>query len=257
MTDLFPTVADLAESGYVFRIQDNGGASADRYTVVFSDGDYLALSAYPSHPSHGVSLWGENINPQFLADWQEEGEAVDLALGDLPAGLADHVRGRINEGWRDFLESLEAREPSAAAPLREKAERHQGLYDDGGKGIYVVGEGFAIRTDNSFPDNAAGDLGPFMTAREALARTLPDDSSLAGPEYGSTVDTGRLEPCEEVAAAVQALAHKVGAKDSGWTVRQVAYGVAGGENWCAVAPDGTESEAVADEAAAWALAESD
>ena len=40
---LFETGADLGE--YLFRITDNGGETADRYTVIFSDGDYLTMSA--------------------------------------------------------------------------------------------------------------------------------------------------------------------------------------------------------------------
>jgi hypothetical protein len=258
MADLFATVADLAKSGYVFRIQDNGAATADRYTVVFSDGDYLALSAFPSHPSYGVSLWGENLNPQTLADDVENGDAVDLALGDLPEGLADHIRARINEAWRDFLEAGEAGDPSAVAPDRETAQTYEGLHDQGGVGIYRAPDGFRVKDDNSYgaADPQAADPGPFATFREAFLNTLPQDYSLSGPEYHSPEEVARLDPSNEVAGAVAALAHKVGAMDSGWTVRQVAYGLPG-ERWLAVAPTGEESAEVDSEAKAWALADSD
>src|SRR5690606_32917328 len=57
---LFDSIEDLAKSGYVFRITDNGGTSIDRYTILFCDGDYLNVSAY------GHSSWGEGLDPLFL-----------------------------------------------------------------------------------------------------------------------------------------------------------------------------------------------
>ena len=41
---LFISLKELADSGYIFRITDNGGATLDRITVIFCDGDHLSLS---------------------------------------------------------------------------------------------------------------------------------------------------------------------------------------------------------------------
>lgn len=205
---LFETVEDLAQSGYVFRIMDNGGLSADRYTFVTSEGDYIAMSGAPSHPQ-GISQWGEDIDPQVLADWEEEGSAVDLAIGDLPQRIAEHVLYRINEAWCDFLEAIERREPSAVAPTRERAEVNEGISTSAGKGIYAAGAGFCIRYDG---DNAQDDPGPFLTAPGALRATLPQECCMTGPEYHSTVDVGRMVPDPEVAAKVAALEAKVDAQ---------------------------------------------
>jgi len=201
MLELFPSVAALAKSGYVFRILDNGGATADRYTVIFSDGDYLAMSGSPSHPQ-GVSLTGENIDLQGVCERVESGEEIDLALGDLPGGLAEHIRFRVNQGWEDFLEDVDENKPGAVARTRAEADPNEGLCDQGGVGIYAAGDGFCVRLDS---DDAREDRGPFMTAREALLATLPDQYSLAGEEYHSTVNVGRLEPDSEVLTKVAAL----------------------------------------------------
>ena len=77
MTNLFPTLADLAASGYVFRIVDNGGESADRYTFVTCDGDYLAMSGSPAHPC-GVSQSGECSGLQWLSDGVEDGSTENV-----------------------------------------------------------------------------------------------------------------------------------------------------------------------------------
>lgn len=198
MTNLFETVEELAASGYIFRIQDSGPTSIDRITVVFCDGDYLALSETGS----GFSQWGERIDPAVMAEWAENGEAVDLALGDLKPELREHILTRVNEAWRDFLEMVERRHPSAVAPTREKANENDGTYSSAGVGIYSAGEGYCLRLEGS---NAADDRGPYMLAREALAASFPDENALAGPEYHSPLDVASLEPTPGVAEAVAAM----------------------------------------------------
>jgi len=206
MKKVFESPSDMSE--YLFRIVDNGGSSADRYTVVFSDGSYLALSGSPSS-AHGVSLSGEDIDPQTLQDWVEEGKAVDLALGDLPPGLVQHILYRNNEGLEDFLESVEKREPHNVAPNREAAEVNEGVHDSLGKGIYWTEEGYRIRLDGDPED----DRGPYETAREAVLGSLPDQYSMSGPEYHSTVDLMRMEPDPDVLKAVAELEEK---RDAEW-----------------------------------------
>lgn len=212
--ELFPDLQALAESGYIFRITDNGGKTCDRYTVVLSDGDYLGMSGIPEHPQ-GFSQWGERIDLRFQHEQVEADTEVDLALGDLPDhynrpgySLAEHVRRRINEAWRDALQAIARGE---VAKTREDALVHYGLHDDGGKGIYFDGAGkYWVRTDNgdwklsqegSVED---ADFGPYDTAAEVLRATLPDEGTLSNDEC-STLDVRRLEPDPEVLAKVKAL----------------------------------------------------
>lgn len=211
MAVVFEKPSDLSE--YLFRIVDNGGSSADRYTVAFSDGSYLALSGSPTHPQ-GVSMSGEGLDPSVLQTWVEEGDSIDLALGDLPAGLVEHILFRNNEGLQDFLDQVEAKDPASVAKDRESAEINEGIHDSLGKGIYWSDEGYRIRLDGEPED----DRGPFDTAREAVLNSLPDQYACAGPEYHSTVDDlMRLEPSDEVKALVEALEAK---RDAEWSAQR-------------------------------------
>lgn len=204
MPQLFPNAASLA--GHLFRIMDNGGASADRYTVLFSDGDALCLSGSPSHPQ-GVSMWAEGMDPATCEEWAETGAAVDLGFFDLPEHIRAHVLARVNEAWRDCLESIEA---GGNVPTeRAAAFPNEGTHLCGAEGIYSTGGRFFVRLDGPPED----DRGPFDTAAEALRASLPDCYGLAGPEYHSPVisdsDVGQADP--ERAAAVEALEARVAA----------------------------------------------
>jgi hypothetical protein len=195
--NVFEKPEDLSD--YLFRIVDNGGSSADRYTVVFSDGSYLGMSGSPTHPQ-GVSMWGEGIDPQVLEDWVEEGSAIDLALGDLPPHLVQHILDRNNEGLEDLLDAVEQKLPHAVSDTRDAAEANEGGSDTLGKGIYLKDGKYMVKMDGG-PD----DRGPFDSAREAVLNTLPDEYSLSGPEYHSGVDLLRMTPDPAVLAAVKAL----------------------------------------------------
>jgi hypothetical protein len=206
MADVFEKPEDLSD--YLFRIVDNGGSTADRYTVVFCDGSYLGMSSSPTHPQ-GVSMWGEDIDPQVLEDWVEEGSAIDLALGDLPKHLVDHILFRNNEGLEDFLEAVEQKLPQAVSSTRDAATANEGGYDTLGKGIYLEDGKYMVKMDGG-PD----DRGPFDTAREAILNTMPDQYSLAGPEYHSSVDDlMRMTPDPVVLASVKALEER---RDREW-----------------------------------------
>ncbi len=198
MQKTFETGADLG--GYLFRITDNGGATADRYTVVFSDGDYLSMSAYPSHPQ-GISMWGEGLDVGGLSDRVEEGLEVDLSWGCLPETIRAHVLYRVNEGWADFLEKIEARDPSAVAASRDDAEENDGLYNTAGKGIYI-GEDGALWIKAT--EDRDEDYGPYDDAAKALRMTMPDEYSLSGPEYQSTALGDGGKPTEEADPAIMA-----------------------------------------------------
>jgi hypothetical protein len=206
MKKVFESPSDLSE--YLFRIVDNGGSSFDRYTVVFSDGSFLALSHNPTSPQ-GFSQSGDYIDPATLEKWVEEGDSVDLALGDLPPGLVDHILYRCNEGLADFLKDVENREPHAVAKNRDAADENDGTHDSVGKGIYHTEEGYRIRLEGDPSD----DRGPYATAREAVLASLPDQYSLSGPEYHTTTELMRLEPHEEVTKAIAELEAK---RDAEW-----------------------------------------
>lgn len=202
MPVVFESPSDLSE--YLFRITDNGGSSADRYTVAFSDGSYFALSGSPTHPQ-GVSLSGEGLDPATLQEEVESGEAIDLAIGDLPPHIVQHILYRNNEGFADFLADVEAGKPHAVAPDRATASVNEGTRDSLGKGIYAAADGLRIRLDGP-PDD---DRGPFATAREAVLASLPDQYGFAGPEYHSTADDlMRLEPSQEVKERIAELEAK-------------------------------------------------
>lgn len=206
MSDIFNTAADLA--GYLFRIQDNGGDSADRYTVLFSDGDALSLSGSPSHPQ-GVSIWAEGMDPRTLEDWAEAGAAVDLGFFDLPERIRAHILGRVNEAWRDCLQNIEA---GHVPTDRAAAFPNEGTHLCAAEGIYRDAAGrYFVHLDGDAED----DRGPFDTAAEALRASLPDIHGLAGPEYHSPVisdsDVGPDQPDAERLAAVAALEARVAA----------------------------------------------
>jgi hypothetical protein len=197
MANLFEKPEELSE--FLFRIVDNGGSTADRYTVVFSDGSYLGMSGSPTHPQ-GVSMWGEDIDPQVLEDWVEDGSAIDLALGDLPPHLIQHILDRNNEGVADFLDRVEQKLPDAVFTNRDDAEANEGLHDTFGKGLYLKDGAYMVKMEGG-PD----DRGPFTTAREALLNTLPDHYGFCGPEYHSGVEVLRMTPDPAVAEAIKAL----------------------------------------------------
>jgi hypothetical protein len=195
---LFPTIEDLAKSGFLFRIQDSGPGTIDRITVVFCDGDYLALSL----TGGGFSMWGEGLDPLVMAEKAESKEVVDLALGDLTPELQNNILYRVNEAFEDALQGGGRLDPKYVAQGREKAAIHYGLFSDAGDGIYRNSEGqFSVRMEGSGME----DRGPYATYREALLMTLPEDYSLCGPEYHPSIDVASLVPTPGAAEAIAAL----------------------------------------------------
>lgn len=173
--DLFPNEAALKDSGYLFRIVDNGGETYDRITVIFCDGDAL-LCTSGSICAHVESDQGL----QRDADAVEAGAARDLRWIDLDPGLRKRIIADLNMGFADWLEAA----PAAAS--RDEARDWQGMwreYGDDRTPIYRDGDGFRIRDDER--DDEAG---PFATFRDAVFYMLPQDYDLSGPEYHTTVD---------------------------------------------------------------------
>lgn len=203
MSKTFLKPTDLGD--YLFRITYNGGSSFDCYTVTFSDGSYLALSSYPNNPQ-GFSQSGESIDPIVQHEWVEQGEAVDLALGDLPSHIVEHIISRCNEGFSDYLKLIENMDPKAVAQSRKAAEyKEPGGYSIG-KGIYIDDGAYYVKIEGDTDTDASYDYGPYFTDREALIATLPDKNDLSGPEYHSTIDNlMRMDPDAKVAEAVAKL----------------------------------------------------
>ena len=172
--DLFPNEAALKDSGYLFRIVDNGGETYDRITILFCDGDALLCSS-GSICAHVESDQGL----QRDADAVEAGAARDLRWIDLDPGLRKRIIADLNMGFADWLEA------APAAPSRDEARDWQGMwreYGDNREAIYRKGDSFYIRDDEN------EDSGPFETFRDAVFYMLPQDYDLSGPEYHTTVD---------------------------------------------------------------------
>jgi hypothetical protein len=195
MADVFEKPEDLSD--YLFRIVDNGGSSADRYMVVFSDGSYLGMSGSPSHPQ-GVSMCGEGIDPATVQNWVDEGQAIDLALGDLPKNLVEHIMFRNNEGLEEFIDAVEAREEYAVAPDRSSAKANTCDMNCLGTGIYVKNDKYWVKLDEN------DDRGPYDTAREVILASMPDPDCLGGDDQ-STLNLMRMTPDPDVLEAVKAL----------------------------------------------------
>lgn len=62
----------------VFQVFDNGGRTFDRYSVVFPDGDVLAVGPTGNHPQ-GVCMWLGHVEP----------EGQEISLAELPPRVLD------------------------------------------------------------------------------------------------------------------------------------------------------------------------
>lgn len=194
MIKLFESEKALIESGFIFRIVDNGGETYDRFTVTTCDGDAILCSI------GSVCAHVERVDVQRDSDDVEAGIARDLRWIDLDAGLRSRILDDINTGFEDWLEAA----PAAAS--RDEARDWQGIWNDYNDGtpIYVRDGKFYIRDDDRQPPYGEGEPGPFDSFVEAVRYMLPQDYDLSGPEYHSTVDIGdetggpaALWDCEE------------------------------------------------------------
>lgn len=183
MTKLFESLDDLKP--FIFRITDNGGATADRFTIITCDGDYFGSCDTPNHPQ-GFFQSGEGIDLQGVADRIETGEEKDLRWIDLPAAVQRAVMGSLNEGFAYWLESFSPPLSRNDVPDFQECE---GLSERPGYGVYGLPGAYRIRSETwegRSPDDT--DYGPYATIREAVLGTLPEDYDLSGPEYFTTVD---------------------------------------------------------------------
>jgi hypothetical protein len=176
MKNLFDTERQLVESGYLFRITDNGGETQDRFTIVTSDGDYFGSDETPYY-ALGFFQSGEGIDVNTLDERVEAGTERDLRWIDLPADVRRATFERINQGFADYIESEKCHASRDQAEDRQNVcgtEQFECIYRDGDK--------FRVR------DGGQDDDWTFDSFVEAVRFCLPDVHELSGPEYHSTVD---------------------------------------------------------------------
>lgn len=85
---------------FVLAVYDNGGKTADRYTVLFGFPfwvpnmgrrvPYLSMSAYPTHPQ-GISMWGE------MPSNNRDALGKHIRWTDLPPEIQKHVLSRCHD----------------------------------------------------------------------------------------------------------------------------------------------------------------
>lgn len=176
---LFKDAADLKASGYLFRITDNGGATYDRITVTFCDGDYILCT------ESTICAHGERGDVQVDSDDVEAGTARDLRWIDLDPYLQNRIIADLNDGFSNYIES------APAAATRDEARDWGGIWNEYGDDrtpIYIRDGKFYIRDDEMMGYSEDGEPGPFDSFRDAVFHMLPQDYDLSGPEYHTTVD---------------------------------------------------------------------
>lgn len=183
---LFETLEDLKD--FVFRITDNGGESADRFTVVTTDGDYYAMSRDPFHPQ-GVGLTGEGYDPNNGHSRVEGRVERDIRWIDLPADCQRCVWGGLNQGYSDWLGKFV---PPATRDEALYSGTSMRLAERAGEGVYGKPGEYRVKTENGDED-ADEDRGPFGTIREAVLASLPDAHDLTSEEFHSTIDIWNVE----------------------------------------------------------------
>lgn len=186
--NLFETHDDLLP--FIFRIVDNGGESADRFTVITCDGDYFAMSGAPFHPQ-GVGMTGEGIDVQGVAERVEAGVERDLRWIDLPADCQRCVFDGLNMGFADWLGEFEP--PTSRKDAVDYGTAYN-LTERIGEGVYGQPGAYFVRRE-AYPnrDDPSDDLGPYATIRKAVLATLPDECDLSGPEYHGLRDIAGTE----------------------------------------------------------------
>ncbi len=76
------------------RAYDNGGRTADRYSVTMPDGDVLSMSSSPSHPQGVCTYLGEGTEP----------DGVEIPFEQLPQACRDQVAGELLSFYRDLTD---------------------------------------------------------------------------------------------------------------------------------------------------------
>lgn len=171
--DLFHTLDELKP--FVFRITDNGGLTADRYTIVTCDGSYLSLSHNP-YNALGVCLSGEGLDPSWIDKRVDSQIERDIRWIDLPKDCQRSFFDSMNEGYHDWVSSLTV--PEDQADVTDISELS--CIDRIGSGIYGIEGAYYVLNEEP--------QGPFTTLREAILYTFPEADDFSGPEYHASID---------------------------------------------------------------------
>ncbi len=75
----------------IHSVWDNGGKTADQYTVVMKDGDALGLSDNPTHPQ-GFSQWDSGVRAGSHL-------GKKISFDKLPPKVKKHVEDRLKEAY--------------------------------------------------------------------------------------------------------------------------------------------------------------
>jgi len=79
-------------------IFDNGGATADRYTVIFSDGDMIAASTQPFHPQGIGQHAGNLIDNYCRTAWGGRGTERPKTQREINKWLKVDIDAFKNQG---------------------------------------------------------------------------------------------------------------------------------------------------------------
>ena len=100
--DLFASWSDLESEGTV-AVTDNGGRTANRYTLILRDGYALTFGSDAARPQ-GFSDWeGEPVHHADIRDWIANGYVL---VDDVQEPLQDHLLARINEFYRSTMDDF-------------------------------------------------------------------------------------------------------------------------------------------------------
>lgn len=186
LMNLFETLDDLKP--FIFRITDNGGESADRFTVATTDGDYYAMSADPYHPQ-GVGMTGEGYDPNGGQSRIDDRVERDIRWIDLPRDCQRCVMNGLNRGFSDWLGTFIPPPSRDGTVANGTAMR---LAERVGEGVYGADGAYFVKLEDC-GRGADDDRGPYPTVREAVLASLPDEHDLSGEEFHSSIDMWSIE----------------------------------------------------------------
>lgn len=143
---------------YVLACYDNGGKTADRYTVLFGwpfwsepmgrDVPYLGMSAYPTHPQ-GFSQWGEMPSHNRAACGKH------VAWLELPDEIRAHIVMRARQGCERLWE-LRQLELATPPSRLERLARDAGWFETNKAHVlFANGKGVcrALKPGETYTDN--------------------------------------------------------------------------------------------------------
>ncbi len=77
----------------IHSVWDNGGETADQYTIVLKDGDALALSDNPGHPQFGFSQWDSGVKAGNHL-------GKKISFDKLPPKVKKHAEEQLSDAYK-------------------------------------------------------------------------------------------------------------------------------------------------------------